>query len=131
MLRGLAGKTAISTKPDTEVRSARISFDYMFLMKTGEYGHSEADTGDGGIQILVVKDSKRKAVFAHAVPQKGIDPKRYVVDIIVEDVLWLRWSQVLLKTDNERPIAKLLKQSLAACKVAVLDQVGEEHPPDI
>ena len=100
----------------------------MFLTKTGEYGQSEADTAEGGIKILVVKGSKSKAVFAHAVPQKGVDPKRYVVDMIVEDVLWLGWSQVLMKTDNERPIAKLLKESLAACKVAGLDQVGEEHP---
>jgi hypothetical protein len=88
-------------KPDTEVRSATISFDYMFLKKTGEYSQSEADTADGGIQILVVKDSKSKAVFAHVVPQKGADPKRYVVDMIVEDVLWLRWSQVLLKTGRK------------------------------
>ena len=48
--------------------------------------------------------------------------------MIVEDVLWLRWSQVLLKTDNEQPIAKLLTESLAACNVAGLDQVGEEPP---
>ena len=79
-------------KPDTEVRSATISFDYMFLKKTGEYGQSEVDTADGGMQILVVKDSKSRVVFAHVVPQKGVDPKRYVVDMIVEDVLWLGWS---------------------------------------
>ena len=73
----------------------------MFLKKTGEYGQSEADAADGGIQILVVPDSKSKAVCAHVVPQQGVDPKRYVVDMIVGDVLWLGWSQVPLKTDNE------------------------------
>ena len=31
--------------------------------------------------------------------------------------------------DGQRPIAKLLKESLAACKVVGLDQVGEEPPP--
>ena len=31
-------------KPDTEVRSATISFDYMLLKKTGEYGQRGADT---------------------------------------------------------------------------------------
>ena len=34
-----------------------------------------------------------------------------------------------MKTDNERPIAKLLKESLAACNVTGLDRVGEEHSP--
>ena len=73
--------------------------------------------------------SKTKIIFAHVVPQKGLDPKRYVVDMIVEDVLYLGYSNVLLKTDNEKAIAKVLSESLAACKVAGVEQVGEEHPP--
>ena len=81
-----------------------------------------------GFQILVVKDSKSKAAFAHVVPQKGVYPKRYVVDMTVEHVLWRGLSQALLKTDDERPIAKVSKESLSACKVAGLDQVGGEPP---
>ena len=78
-----------------------------------------------------MKDSTSKAVFAHVAPQKGVDPKRYVVDTTVEDALWLGWSQVPLKTHNERPIAKLSKELLADCKVAGSHQVGEEHPRHI
>ena len=101
----------------------------MFLKNTGEYGQSEVDAADGGIQFLVVTDSRSKAVFVHVVPRKGVDPKRYMVDTIVEDLLLLGWSRVLLKRNNERPIAKHLKESLSACKVAGLDQVVEEPPP--
>ena len=49
--------------------------------------------------------------------------------MIVEDVHWLGWSQVLLNMDNEQPNATLLKESLAACKVAGLDQVDDEELP--
>ena len=116
-------------KSDDEPRSAIISFDYMFLKRTGEYGEIEGDIADGGIKILVVNDSKSRSVFSYVVPQKGIDPKRFAVDMIVESVLWLGYSKIVLKTDNERPIAKLLEQSLAACKVAGIEQATLEHPP--
>ena len=62
-------------------------------------------------------------MFAHAVPQNGIDDKRFAVDCIVEDVLWLGYTKVLVRSDNEPAIVKLLKESLAAHKVE-----GLEHP---
>ena len=98
-------------------------------MGSGEFAESESDVGEHGIKILVVKDSKSRSVFGHVVPQKGIDPKIFAVDCIVEDIMWLGYSQILLKSDNEPAITKLLKESLGACKVSGLEQVGEEHPP--
>ena len=117
------------TKPEGGPRKAIVSFDYMFLKKNGEFGAADSDVEDGGIKILVVYDSKSRSVFGHVVPQKGIDPKRYAVDMIVEDILWLGYSEIVLKTDNEVAIVKLLKETLAACKVAGIEQVAEEHPP--
>ena len=61
-------------------------------------------------------------------PQKGIDDKRFVVDCIVEDVLCLGYAKVLMKSDNETAIVKLLKESYATLKVEGLD-ASEEHPP--
>ena len=119
-------------KPDGVARSAIVSFDYMFLKRNGDFGGPEDESeveGDGGIKILVVYDSKSRAVFAHVVPQKGVDPKRYAVDMIVDDVMWLGYREVVLKTDNEKAIVKLLEQALAACKVAGVEQAAEEHPP--
>ena len=128
---GVLGKKKrhLHHKDDTEIRSATITLDYMFFKKTGEYSDSEAGVTDGGIQIFVVQDTRSKSLFAHVVPQNGIDPNRCDVDMIVDDVLWPGYSQVVLKTDNEKLIAKLLKESLAACRVARVDQVGEQHPP--
>ena len=68
-------------------------------------------------------------MFAHAVVRKGIDEKRYAVDCIVRDVLWLGYAEVLLKSDNEPAIVKLLKESLASLKISGLDRVREEHSP--
>ena len=45
------------------------------------------------LKELVVNDARSKSVFAIAVPQKGIDQKRFAVDAIVESALaWLRQS---------------------------------------
>ena len=59
-----------------------------------------------------MKDTRSKSVFAFAVPQKGIDQKRFAVDAIVESVLWLGYSRVTLKSDNEPAIMKLLQEAL-------------------
>ena len=81
------------------------------------------------MKLLIAKDSLSRAVFAHAVPQKGVDAKRYAVNIIVDDVLWLGVSIVILKSENEPAIIKLLKEALATSKVSGLEQAGEEHSP--
>ena len=47
------------------------------------------------LKLLIVKDSLRRAVLAHAVPKKGVDGKRYAVDMIVDDVLWRGYSKVI------------------------------------
>ena len=80
------------------------------------------------LKVLVVKDTQSKSVFAHAVPQKGIDDKGFAVDCIVEDVLGFGFAKVLVKSDTEPAIVKLLMESLAALKVEGLN-ASEEHPP--
>ena len=113
-----------------------ISVDYAFITRlgaivsAGDEGWDEQLWSDPtALKLFVDKDTKSKAVFAHAVPRKGIDEKRFSVDMVVADVLWLRYSKVLLKSDNEPAIVKLLKESLATLKVSGDDQVREEHSP--
>ena len=110
--------------------TAVISMDYMFVTRKGVVVKQNEEGWDDpeALKILVVKDSKSKAVFAHAVPKKGVDDKRYSVDKVVEDVLYLGYSKVLLKSDNEPAIIKLLKESLGSLKVTGdIEQAGEEH----
>ena len=77
----------------------------------------------------MVKVTKSKDVFADAVPQKGIDDKRFAFYCIVEDLLWLGYAKGLVKSDNESAIVKLLKGSMAALKVEGLDASEEHLPP--
>ena len=111
-----------------------ISFDYLFVNNKGIFTREDISAGEvvrDGIKILVVKDNKTKSVFAHVVPQKGSDDKRYVVDTVTEDVVWLGHTRVIVKSDNEPAILKLVKESLRDLRVATADmeQVMEEHPP--
>ena len=111
-------------------RVAIISMDYAFVTPKGPI----VDEGDEGwddpsaLKLLIVKDSKSGSVFAHAVVQKGIDDKRFAVDMVVRDVLWLGYPQVVLKSDNEPAVVKVLQEALGALKVTGV-QAGEEHSP--
>ena len=49
--------------------------------------------------------------------------------MVAEDVLWLGYSNVLLKSDIEPAIVKLLKGALATLKVSGVAQAGEDHSP--
>ena len=76
-----------------EQRKACVfAFDYMFIGKDGLPVLS-ADAGDGGdeenVKLLVAKDTRGKAIFAHVIPQKGVDQDHYSVDVLVKDILWL------------------------------------------
>ena len=77
-----------------------VPFDYAFVGDDGDVTTQEGNeaAGDGAAKLLVVRDSRSKAVFAHVVPTKGIDERGFAVDALAEDVKWLgyantqRWS---------------------------------------
>ena len=82
------------------------------------------------LTLLVAKDSLGKAVFAHVVPQKGVDPAHYSVDALIKDIAWLGYTRLSLRSDNEPAILQLLKHALTEARLQIenLDQLQEEHP---
>ena len=68
--------------------------------------------------------------YLHVVPQKGVDRYHFAVDMLVQDVKWLGYQKVGLRSDNEPAILKLLAHALSELRIAVrgLEQVFEEHP---
>ena len=112
-----------------------IAFDYLFIargriLKKNEL--SEEDRQNIKLKILVVKDTKSKAIFAHAVRQKGVDDEGYAVARVTEDVQWLGYTKIILKTDGERAIVRLLRESLKSIKTTLADQTDQasfENPP--
>ena len=116
---------------------ATVGFDYMFISGSSVYTRAEwSEANDGNVdaadvlKVLVVRDFKSKALFAHAVRCKGADVEGFAVQCIVDDCKWLGYSRIILKSDNERPIVRLLTEALKALRIEnVVEQVMEEHPP--
>ena len=97
----------------TEANSiTTFSMDYMFLAKPMTIDKEALLEGEEvEMKVLVAKDSQTKAVFAHAVPQKGSDNEGYAIARVSEDIGWLGHRRIILKSDNEPAILKLLKDS--------------------
>ena len=118
---------------DEESTKPVIAFDYLIVSKKGQgeivIRRDEAKEGEEVLaKILVVKDTKSKSIFAHVVPQKGVDSDRYSVSRLTEDILWLGYTEVILKSDNEKAIVKLLRESLKVLRVkSEITQAQEEH----
>ena len=76
-----------------------FSFDYLHLDASG-IPVARKDVMDGAevsLTILVAKESKGKAVFAHVVPQKGVDSHHFAVDILMKDIGWLGYTAISLR----------------------------------
>ena len=116
---------------------AVIGFDYMFLTGKDTYTRgewAECDERDLDpmevLKVLVVRDMRSKSIFGHAVKCKGSDESGYAVRCLVEDVKWLGYSRIILKSDNEPAIVKLLADTLKSLRIdGVVEQALEEHPP--
>ena len=68
-----------------------VSMDYMVVSQRGcsSARNGCPRKGESFLKVLVAKDSRSKCVFAHAVPVKGVDGNRYVIDCVVQDCSWL------------------------------------------
>ena len=110
-----------------------VAFDYLFVNDKGMFTREELDASGvvttKGVKILVVKYCQSKCTFGHVVPTKGIDEKRFAVDMISEDVAWLGYTRLILKSDNEPAIEKLANEALRELRIDAIDQVMKENPP--
>ena len=111
-----------------------IAFDYLFITKDQVWRREELEEEDEAkvlFKILVVKDTNGKAIFAHVIHKKGVESDGYSVTRLIEDVQWLGYRRIMLKTDNEPAILQLLREAIKGIKTELvdMDQVGEEHPP--
>ena len=110
-----------------------VCLDYFFVSKKGAISRQEWDNlpeGERGAKVLVVRESVNKCTFAHAVPQKGADDAQYAVECLLQDIKWMGFSRIALKSDNEPAIVRLLAEALKALRIEGLEQIGEEHSPE-
>ena len=80
------------------------------------------------VKILVAKCHMTKCLFAHVVPQEGMDPQSYAVERLKRDISWLGRSEIILKTDNERAIMAELRNTLKALRIEGVESSQESHP---
>ena len=57
-------------------------------------------------------------MFAHVVPSKGNDADHGAVDFHLEDMKWLGFQRLILKSDNESAILTLLHSAMAPFNAA-------------
>ena len=89
-----------------------VSFDYLIVTRRGIYTKTQHQEAEILLKILVVKDSMSRTVCAHAVPCKGVGSDRYAVEKLKRDILWLGYSRVTLRSDNEPAILALMTEAL-------------------
>jgi len=144
------GRATGEHRPKTDGRHKTIptvAFDYFFLTAGGVQRREELteypDDDEGSrklvearhagliVKVLLMKCSATKVVLGHVVPCKGVDEEPHVVKLVACDVAWLGHSRVLLKSDNEPSLVKLVVAALRESRIECsdnLEQIAKEHP---
>ena len=89
-------------------------------MITSSLPKAENDRSKGEVvKAIIVRCRAAKAIFAHCVPCKGADEQDYVANKVVEDILWLGYTELILKGDNERSLQSLTERVLTVVRVRI------------
>ena len=117
-MEGFGSERAHHAVKDDERAIPVVSCDYMFLTANGVFARDEVpeEEGRSATKVIVAKCSKTRCLFAHVVPQKGIDADGYVVKMLRDDILWLGHSQVIVKSDNEPALLRVVEATVKVLK---------------
>ncbi len=122
-----------------------VGIDYFFLTKGGVKRREELDfpagqAGDAALEearakgdvvkCLLLRCFLTKTIFAHVVPQKGLDEANVVCDFVLGCLQWLGHTRIILKSDNEPAVEAVVKRVVELAKIEIkdLDQVSKEDP---
>ena len=85
-VEGFARERAHHTHDGDDRETPVVSCDYLYITPGGVFAREELPEGerDAALRVLVVKCGMTKCLFAHAVPQKGVDPEGFVIDRLRE-----------------------------------------------
>ena len=102
-------------KEGEEQRIPVVSIDYMYM--------TEENQGEMGMPILVFRDRESKWITANVVPAKG--ENGYAIKRLAQDVEYLGYKRIILKSDEENPIMALKR---AVRRERTNDIMLEESP---
>ena len=108
-----------------------VSCDYLYLTASGVFARGELtdEERDGALQILVAYCGATKSLFANAVPRKGADSDGYIIEQLLQDVLWLGHHRVMVRSDNEPALLQVVNRTMAALKMKGVDATSEGSVP--
>ena len=97
-----------------------LACDYMYLTDKGALSREELTEGErvGATCVMVAKCSATQCLFAHTVPRKGVDDDGYIVERLRKDIAWLGHSKVMLRSDNEPAILKVMEKVAKAARAS-------------
>ena len=108
-------------KIDEEATVPVFQFDYLLASEVAQ------DQNEESLKIRVEKCQMTKCVFTHGVPQKGLDPKLYVVERLGRDMLWRERNKIILKSDNGSVILAALRNIFKALRIENAENTREGH----
>ena len=125
----------------------RIGVDYFYITRGGvrrrdELEHAKDPVGDAAVEqdrhtgdiikCIVIRDWESKNVYAHCIPCKGADEDEYVAQLVADDIAWLGYTKLIIKSDNEPALLALVRQVLnkVMADPQALEQASQESSPE-
>ncbi len=100
----------------------------------GEAKLNEARKQGKLVKCILIRCYQTKCMFAHVIPSRETGEDGYTVGLVVSAVSWIGHVKVILKSDGEPAILKLVKKSLEEIKTKVEDMETatreQSHPRD-
>ena len=102
--------------------------DYAFLTDKGMLKRAEIGVEDlrTAMKVLVVYDSSSPGPSAHAVRTKGANDDGFAAARICEDIEFAGHTKVILRSDNEPALLKVVSDALKGLRVQQIDSAGSE-----
>ena len=126
-VEGFARERAHEAHEGHERQVPLVSCDYLYITCSGVFARDELPEGErsAACRVLVIKCAMTKCIFAHAVPQKGVDPDGFVIDRLREDIVWLGHASVVVRRDNEPALARVVEKSIQVLKPKASPRAGK------
>ncbi len=108
-----------------------IGYDYAFLSAKDEEDVRKGRKSACDVtRLLVGKDSKSKAHFAHVTPHKGVSQSNWNFECVNKDLQRLRYRRLILKNDKEPAIvAQVREAQRIANGMEVIDELAHTGDP--
>ena len=108
-----------------------VSCDYLYLTASGVFAHDELtdEERNGALRMIAALCGATESQFAHAAPRKGADSDGYIVEQLLQDVLWRGHHRVMVRSDNEPALLQVVNRTMAALKIKGVDATSEGSVP--